>query len=158
MYMNGRGPMMGGHRGPMGGRPGMGFGPGPRPRMGFGPGMGFRPMRVHRRPMMGFFPLGGLFILPALMFGGWIVVAVLGGLLSLAGAVIGGVFEGLSSLTSGAFSVSGLVIGIMIGLVTFYCFRNRKKEEAARQENIGTVDGVEVEQIIEPEKMYRTNF
>ena len=153
MYRNGRGPM------------GRGFGPmgGPmhhRP-MGFGPGMGYRPMGMWRRPYhrpLGFFPLGGLFILPALMFGGWIVVAVLGGLLSLAGAVIGGVFEGLSSLTSGAFSVSGLVIGIMIGLVTFYCFRNRKKEEAARQENIGTVDGVEVEQIIEPEKMYRTNF
>ena len=63
--------------------------------MGFGPGMGYRPMGMWRRPYhrpLGFFPLGGLFILPALMFGGWIVVAVLGGLLSLAGAVIGGVF------------------------------------------------------------------
>ena len=69
--MNGRGPMMGGHRGPMGG-PGMG----PRVRMGYAPGMGFRPMRVYHRPI-GFFPLGGLFILPALMFGGWIAVAVL---------------------------------------------------------------------------------
>ena len=143
MYMNGRGPM------------GRGFGPMGRP-MHHRP-MGYRPMGMWHRPM-GIFPMGGLFILPALMFGGWIVIAVLGGILSLIGAVIGGVFEGLSSLASGAFSVSGLVIGIMIGLVAFYCFRNRKKEEAARQENIGTVDGVEVEQIIEPEKVYRTNF
>ena len=34
------------------------------PGMGYCPGMGFRPMRVHRRPM------AGLFILPALVFGG----------------------------------------------------------------------------------------
>ena len=130
--MYGRGPMMGGHRGPMGG-----------------------PM--HHRPM-GFFPMGGLFILPALMFGGWIVVAVLGGLLSLAGMVIGGIFEGLDALAEGAFSGGGIVIGVVIGLVVFYCFRNRKRKEAARRENIGTVDGVEVEQVIEPEKVYRTNY
>ena len=155
--MFGCGPMTGGHRGPMNGRPGRGFGPGPRPRMGYVPGMGFRPMRVHRRPM-GFFPVGGLFILPALMFGGWIAVAVLGGLLSLAGTVIGGVLEEVGLLAEGVFSGSGLVIGMVIGLVAFYYFRNKKKEEAARQDHIGTVDGVEVEQIIEPEKVYRTHF
>ena len=152
--MYGRGPMMGGHRGPMGG-------PMHHRPMGFGPGMGYRPMGMWRRPYhrpMGFFPMCGLFILPALMFGGWIVVAVLGSILSLVGAVIGGVFEGLGALAEGAFSGSGLVIGIVIGLVAYYYFRNKKKEEAARQENIGTVDGVEVEQIIEPEKVYRTNF
>lgn len=63
MYMNGRGPMMGGHRDPMMGAPmrhhhhmggpGMGFGPGFRPMC--------RPMRMYHHPM-GFFPLGGLFI------------------------------------------------------------------------------------------------
>ena len=149
--MYGRGPMMGGHRGPMGGpmhhRP-MGFGP----RMGHPMGMWRRP---YYRPMMGF---GGLFILPALMFGGWIAVAVLGGLLSLVGTVIGGVFEGLGALAEGTFSGSGLLIGIVIGLAAFYCFRNKKKEEEARQDHVGTVDGVEVEQVIEPEKTYRTNY
>ena len=35
---------------------------------------------------------------------------------------------------------------------------SRRKEESARQETTGTVDGVEAEQIIEPEKAYRTNF
>lgn len=150
--MYGRGPMMGGHRGPA-------RGPMHHRPMGFGPGMGFRPMgmwyRPYRRPMLG---LGGLFILPALLFGGWIAIAVLGGILSLAGTVIGGVFEGLGALAEGVFSDIGLPIGIALGLVAFYGFRKKKKEEAARKENIGTVDGVEVEQMIEPEKVYRTNY
>ena len=149
-----RGPMMGGHRGPMGG-------PMHHRPMGFDPGMGYRPMGMWRRPYhrpMGFFPMGGLFIMPALMFGGWAVVAVLGVLLSLVGTVIGCVFEGLGALAEGVFSGSGLLIGIVIGLIAFRYFRNKKKEEAARRENVGTVDGVEVEQIIEPEKGYRTNF
>ena len=150
MYMNGRGSMTGGHRGPMGG-PGMG----PRVRMGYAPGMGFRPMRVYHRPM-GFFPLGGLFILPALMFGGWIAVAVLAGVLSLAGSIIGGVFTGLGALAENAFSGNGLVTGIVIGLAAFYFFRNRN---AKKEESTGTVDGEEVDtEIIEPAaRTYRTN-
>ncbi len=128
MYMNGRGPMMGGHRGPMGapmhhrpmGGPGMGFGPGFRPM--------YRPMGMYHRRPMGFFPLGGLFILPALMFGGWIVIAVLGGILGLVGSILGGVFEGLSSLGSGAFTGGGLAAGVIIGLALYYFIRCRKNE------------------------------
>ena len=119
MYMNGRGPMNRGF-GPMGGpmhhRP-----------------MGYRPMGMWHRPM-GIFPIGGLFILPALMFSGWIAIAVVGGVLSLVGTVIGGIFSGLSSLASAAFSGSGLVIGIVIGLVAFYYFRNRNARNAAEAE------------------------
>ena len=119
MYMNGRGPMNRGF-GPMGGpmhhRP-----------------VGFRPMGMWHRPM-GFFPLGGLFILPALMFGGWIAIAVVGGILSLIGTVIGGVFSGLFYLVSEVFSGSGLVIGIVIGLVAFYGFRSRKGAGNAGEE------------------------
>ena len=150
MYMNGRGPTTGGHRGPMGGP-----GTGPRVRMGYAPGMGFRPMRVYHRPM-GFFPLGGLFILPALMFGGWIAVAVLAGVLSLAGSIIGGVFTGLGALAENAFSGNGLVIGIVIGLAAFRYFRNRN---AKKEESTGTVDGEEADtEIIEPAAFtYRTN-
>ena len=111
MYMNGRGPMNRGF-GPMGGpmhhRP-----------------MGYRPMGLWHRPMF-FFPLGGLFLLPALMFGGWIALAVLGGMLSLVGTVIGGIFSGLSYVLSGLFSGSGLVLGIVIGLVAYYFFRGRR--------------------------------
>ena len=71
--------------------------------------------------------LGGLLILPMLMFGGWIAIAVIGGVLGLIGSVIGGIFSGLSSLASAAFSGSGLAIGIVIGLVAFYYFRNRNE-------------------------------
>ena len=78
--------------------------------------------------------LGGLLILPMLMFGGWIAIAVIGGVLGLIGSIIGGIFSGLSSLTSAAFSGSGLVIGIVIGLVAFYYFRNRNAQNAAGTE------------------------
>ncbi len=114
MYVNGRGPMNRGF-GPMGGpmhhRP-----------------MGFRPMGMRHRPM-GFFPIGGLFLLPALMFGGWITIAVVGGVLSLFGTIIGGIFSGLASLASGVFSGNGVVIGIVIGLIAFCYFHNRKAAE-----------------------------
>ena len=82
----------------------------------------------------GSFP-GSLLILPALMFGGWIAIAVIGGILGLISSIIGEVFSGLSSLTSSAFSGSGLVIGIVIGLVAFRYFRNRNAAEAEAEEN-----------------------
>ena len=75
--------------------------------------------------------LGGLFILPMMMFGGWIAIAVIGGVLGLISSVIGGIFSGLSSLASAAFSGSGLVIGILIGLVAFYWIRNRNARNSA---------------------------
>lgn len=69
--------------------------------------------------------LGSLFLLPALMFGGWIALAVVGGVLGLIGTIIGGVFSGLASVASGVFSGGGIVLGIVIGLAAYYYFRNR---------------------------------
>jgi cytosine/uracil/thiamine/allantoin permease len=86
--------------------------------------------------------MGGLLILPALMFGGWIVVAVLGGVLGLAGSIIGGVFEGLGALTEGIFSGSGLLIGIVIGVIAYYAFR---KNRARTEDQAETADGEEAE-------------
>ncbi|MBO7662286.1 MAG: hypothetical protein J6U01_02850 [Clostridia bacterium] len=47
----------------------------------------------------------------------------------------------------------------MIGLALYFRMkkRNTMKEEAAQKDNVGAVDGVEVEQIIAPEHMYRSN-
>ncbi len=120
-----------------------------------GRGYTFRPMRMHHRPM-GFFPLGGLFILPALMFGGWIAVAVLGGVLGLVGSILGGVFEGLGALASGAFTGGGLVVGIVIGLALF--FRMKKRNTPKEEENTGTVDGEAVETVIVEPQVRQMNY
>ena len=92
--------------------------------------------------------LACLFALPALMVGGWSVIAVVGGVLGLIGSMIGGVFSGLSSLASTAFSGRGVMIGIVIGLALY--FGLNKKNEAREEEN-STVDGEAVEtEIVEP--------
>lgn len=94
--------------------------------------------------------LGGLFILPALMFGGWIAIAVIGGVLGLIGSIIGGIFSGLASLASSAFSGSGVVIGILIGLALY--FGLKKKNAEPEEENSSTVDGEAVEtEVVEPQ-------
>ncbi len=92
---------------------------------------------------------GGLFILPALMFGGWIAIAVIGGVLGLIGSIIGGIFSGLSSLASGAFSGSGVAIGIVLGLALYFWLK--KRNEVEEKESSSTVDGEAVEtEIAEP--------
>ena len=94
--------------------------------------------------------LGSLFILPALMFGGWIAIAVISGVLGLIGSIIGGIFSGLSSLASSAFSGSGVVIGIVIGLALYFWLK--KRNEVKEEESSSTVDGEAVEtEIVEPQ-------
>lgn len=94
--------------------------------------------------------LASLFILPALMFGGWIAIAVIGGVLGLVGSVIGGVFKGLTSLASGVFSGSGVMAGIVIGLALY--FGLKKRNAAKKEESSNTVDGEAVEtEIVEPQ-------
>ena len=102
----------------------------------------------HRRRNGSF--LGGLFILPALMFGGWIAIAVIGGVLGLIGSIIGGIFSGLTSLASSAFSGSGIVVGIVIGFALYFWLK--KRNEAKEEETTSTVDGEAVEtEIVEPQ-------
>ena len=93
--------------------------------------------------------LGSLFILPALMFGGWIAIAVIGGVLGLIGSIIGGVFSGLASLASGAFSGGSVAAGVVIGLALYFWLKKRNVE--SQDETGGTVDGETVEtEIAEP--------
>lgn len=114
MYVYGRGPMDRDF-GAMGGR------------MHHRP-VGFRPTGM-RHPVDSFLPMGVLFLLPALMFGGWIAIAVLGAVLSLIGTVIGGVFHGLASLAYAGFSGGGLAVGIVIGLAAYCLLRKGKNAE-----------------------------
>lgn len=74
--------------------------------------------------------LGGLLLLPVLLFGGLIAIPVIFSVLAMFGSAIGGVFAGLSSLASGAFSGISLVIGIVAGVVLYYIIRRRKGEAA----------------------------
>ena len=103
----------------------------------------------NRRRRNGSF-LGSLFILPALMFGGWIAIVVIGGVLGLIGTIIGGIFSGLISLASSAFSGSGVVIGFVIGLALY--FGLKKRNAVQEEESSSTVDGEAVEtEIVEPQ-------
>ena len=102
----------------------------------------------NRRRRNGSFP-GGLLILPVLMFGGWIAIAVIGGILGLVGTIVGGIFSGLASLASGAFSGNSVVIGIAIGLALYFWLK--KKNAAQEDDESSTVDGEAVEtEIVEP--------
>ena len=93
--------------------------------------------------------LGSLFILPALMFGGWIAIAVIGGVLGLIGSILGGIFSGLASVASGVFSGSGVAIGIVMGLALYFWLK--KRNAATEEESGSTVDGEAVEtEIVEP--------
>ena len=94
--------------------------------------------------------LGSLFILPALMFGGWMAIAVIGGVLGLIGSIIGGIFSGLSSLAPSAFTGSGVVVGIVIGFALYFWLK--KQNEAREEESSSTVDGETVEtEMVEPQ-------
>ena len=93
--------------------------------------------------------LGSLIILPALMFGGWIAIAVIGGVLGLIGSILGGIFSGLASVASGVFSGSGVAIGIVMGLALYFWLK--KRNAATEEESGSTVDGEAVEtEIVEP--------
>jgi len=106
--------------------------------------------------------LGGLFLLPALLFGGWIILAVFGGLFGAALMIIQAVISGLGAVASRIFagigSVGSVIIGIFIGLALFSGLK--KKKESIKDET-GTVDGVEAEtRVVEPEQenVYRTRY
>ena len=93
--------------------------------------------------------LGSLLLLPALMFGGWIAIAVIGGVLGLIGSILGGIFSGLASVASGVFSGSGVAIGIVMGLALYFWLK--KRNAATEEESGSTVDGEAVEtEIVEP--------
>ena len=140
MYMNGHGPRDG--------------------RRGFdghGFSFGFRPMRMRRRSVGYLFPFGALFALPGLMIGGWVVIVVLGVLVNVFGSILGGIFSGLSSLTSHIFSGSGILAGAVIGFLAYMGLRRRsaRKIEEEEEAHIGTVDNVEIRgEVVQPAEEY----
>lgn len=119
---------------------------GPRGRM-FGHG-GRHPglMILGILGLLGFAPIG-LAVLFGLFVGG---IGVIGGLLTAA-------IEILSALGSGVFSVGGVAIGIVIGLLLYN--RNRKGASAARKEaeSTGTADtGAQAAEEVYPTENFRS--
>ena len=113
--MNGMGP-----RGPMHGHRGFNGGFGPRVR----------------RPVTGF-GLGGLFLLPALLFGGWVIIAVLGAIIGTIVMVFGEVFGGLASAAesvfSGVSSPGAIAVGAVIGYLLYRRFRAGKTDRVSAE-------------------------
>ena len=77
--------------------------------------------------------LGGLALLPALLFGGWLIIPLAGMVLSAVIAMFGTVFSGIGSLANGVFSgvtsVGAIAVGVLIGLALFFRVRNGKATE-----------------------------
>ena len=103
------------------------------------------------------FPFGALFALPGLMIGGWVTIMVLGIIVNVFGSILGGIFSGLSSLTSHIFSGSGFLAGAVIGFLAYMGLRRRNARKSAEEEeeHIGTVDDMEVRgEVVQPEEEY----
>ena len=92
----------------------------------------------------GYHPIGGLFLFPGILLGGFfglyamlavlnIAGVVIGALFSVLGAAFAGIVSGIGSLFSGIDSTSGLIAGIVIGLVGYYLIRSRKIRNAKEE-------------------------
>ena len=98
-----------------------------------------------------------------LMFFGWIILAVIGGLLGAGFMILGSVVSGLARIAprlfSGILSSRSLVVGLILGLIWY--FRTHKKDgnaarEEANRESSSTIDGTAVETEIIEAPVYRT--
>ena len=98
-----------------------------------------------------------------LMFFGWIILAVIGGLLGAGFMVLGSVISGLARIAPrlfrGILSSKSLVAGLIIGLIWY--FRTHKRsgnpaKEEAIQESGSTVDGAAVETEVIEAPTYHT--
>ena len=107
--------------------------------------MNMGPHGCRRMHHGGYRPMGGLFMFPGILFGGFFGIYVILAVLNIAGTVIEAVFSGLAAVFSGMMdgigsSFSGLgtsgslILGIIIGIALFRGFRNSRTEESAEEE------------------------
>ena len=80
---------------------------------------------------------GILLGLLGLIFGGWILLAMLGTLIGAGDMIFGSVFAALSNIIapvlSAVFSMDGLIIGVIIGLIWYYS-RRKNRDYTSRDE------------------------
>lgn len=98
-----------------------------------------------------------------LLFFGWIILAVIGGLLGAGFMILGSVISGLARvaprLFRGILSSKSLIAGLIIGLIWYFRTHKRNGNTAGKetiQESSSTVDGAAVETEIIEEPVYRT--
>lgn len=110
--------------------------------------------RTHRSARGGFRP-GVIFpVLLFLFFGGWSIIAVMGGLLGvglLTAGTVFGIFAGfIGSIFSHVFSSSSIAVGVVIGLIWYFYRkkRNAETEEDREEKTFGKTEP-EAEEIIE---------
>ena len=92
--------------------------------------------RARRNMRKGFHPGLMILLLPFLLFGGWIVIAVMGALfgagIMTAGAVIGAFARVIGRIFSHAVTSSSVAVGTIIGLVWY--FTSKKRNAAVEEE------------------------
>ena len=102
-------------------------------------GMGPHGRSMHHR---GFFPMGGLFLVPGILFGGssaftrfLLAGVVISAVLSGLAYVFTGLIEAFGSVFSGIFSgtaaIGSVIIGVVLGLIGYRMLRDRKARKAA---------------------------
>ena len=79
-----------------------------------------------------------LFLLPALLFGGWVILAVIGGLIGAVFMILGSVFGGLATAAeavfSGLSSTGGIALGAVIGFLLYRRLKRKNAEKASEAE------------------------
>ena len=82
--------------------------------------------------------LGVLFLLPALLFGGWVILAVIGGLIGAVFMILGSVFGGLATVAEAVFSslssTGGIALGAVIGFMLYRLLKRKNAEKASAAE------------------------
>ena len=111
---------------------------------------GMGPRGGRRMPHGGYRPMGGLFMVPGILFGGFFGIYVILALLNVAGIVIGSVFSGLAAVFSGLMngvgeifsgigSTGGVIAGIVMGVILYYVIRRQRNARSTEKEDISSL-------------------
>ena len=98
---------------------------------------GMGPRGCRRMRHRGYYPMGGLFLFPGILFGGFFGIYAVLAVLNVIGVVVGAVFSGLAAafsavmggigtVVSGIGPAGGLAAGVVIGYVLFRSIRRRR--------------------------------
>ena len=115
--------------------------------------------RARRNAHRGFRPEIFLGIIGLMCFG-WVILALVFGLLGAGVMVFGSVLSGLARVLprvlTRAITSRSVIAGLILGLVWYFRTHKRNTEAKEEEKNSGTVDGAKVETEIVEAPAYRT--